>query len=136
MFSTLLTCELQMTIVVPFFVIVSSYFTKLSITHFYITLFPHTTIHLLCRLQLALLVMSCIASIIRCFTLCQPLAYTWNRSLNGKCGDFKDFSLELSVVSLLFDVTCVALPIPIVWRLKLARWKKIRLTILFGLGLL
>jgi hypothetical protein len=47
-----------------------------------------------------------------------------------------NFSLETSVVALVFDVTCVVLPIPVVWRLKLERGKKIRLTVLFGLGLL
>jgi hypothetical protein len=125
-----------MTVVIPFFLITSSYLTKLSITHFYITLFPHTTIHLICRIQFVLLLLNCTVSIIRCFTLCRPLAYAWDHTLNGKCGDFKDFSLETSVVALVFDVACVALPIPVVWRLNLKRGKKIRLTVLFGLGLL
>jgi hypothetical protein len=93
-----------MTVVIPFFLITSSYLTKLSITHFHIALFPHTTIHLICTV-----------SIIRCFKLCRPLAYAWDHTLNGKCGDFKDYSLETSVVALVFDVACVALPIPVVW---------------------
>jgi hypothetical protein len=131
-----LTHAPQMTVIIPFFIIMSSYLTKLSITHFYITLFPHTTIHLICRLQFGLLICSCIASIIRCFTLCQPFSYAWNRSSGGKCGNFMDFSLETSVLALVFDVTCVLLPIPVVWRLKLEWEKKIRLTVLFGLGLL
>ncbi|KAF2684350.1 hypothetical protein K458DRAFT_30530 [Lentithecium fluviatile CBS 122367] len=125
-----------MTVIIPFFLIASSYLTKLSITHFYIKLFPHNPINLICRLQFALLILTCIASIVRCFTLCWPLAYAWNRSLDGKCGDFKDFSLETSVVALVFDITCVVLPIPVVWGLKLERGKKIRLTVLFGLGFL
>ena len=39
-------------------------------------------------------------------------------------------------MALVFDVGCVVLPIPVVWRLKLERGKKIRLTVLFGLGFL
>jgi len=125
-----------MTVVIPFFLITSSYLTKLSITHFYITLFPHTTIHAICRLQFVLLILTGIASIIRLLTLCRPFAFAWNPRLDGKCGDFKDFSLETSVVALVFDIACVVLPIPVVWRLKLEMGKKIRLTVLFGLGIL
>lgn len=125
-----------MTFIIPFFVITSSYLTKLSITHFYVTFFPHTSIHLICRLQFILLIFFCLASMIRCFTLCRPLAYAWDRGRGGKCDDFKDFSLETSVVALTFDVTCVVLPIPVVWGLKLEWGKKVRLTVLFGLGLL
>lgn len=42
----------------------------------------------------------------------------------------------MSVVALFFDLALVVLPVPVVWGLKCSVGKKVRLTGLFGLGLL
>jgi hypothetical protein len=128
-----------MTIIIPFFLINASFFVKMSITHFYIVLFPQSTwLHKTCKVQLLLLTLCFIATIIPVFLSCIPFEYTWNKSLvgGGKCIDMKNFWLGTSVVALAFDLSCVLLPIPVFWRLKMEVRKKVKLTVLFGLGFL
>ncbi|KAF2824470.1 hypothetical protein CC86DRAFT_248664, partial [Ophiobolus disseminans] len=68
------------------------------------------------------------------FFMCRPLAFTWNKTLHGSCIDVRPYWLGMSIVALFFDLTCVVLPIPVVWGLKCSVGKKVRLTALFGLG--
>jgi hypothetical protein len=127
-----------MTIAMPFFLISSSFFVKMSITHFYTVLFSHIWLHKLCRIQLYLLTLCWIAGIVPCFLACRPLAYTWDRTLpgGGQCFDVKRFWFWTSIVALFFDLTCVVLPIPVFWSLRTSTAKKIKLTLVFGLGFL
>ncbi|KAH7122241.1 hypothetical protein B0J11DRAFT_334002 [Dendryphion nanum] len=132
----LMGLNLKMTLVIPPLLLTSSCLVKMSITHFYIVLFPYTLLSRICRIQLVLLTMFWISAIIPCFFMCQPLAYTWNRKPpGGRCFDVKKFWLWTSVVALFFDLSCVVLPMPILWRLKTSPIKKFKLIILFGLGL-
>jgi hypothetical protein len=126
-----------MTIVIPFFLTSSSFFAKLSIMHFYIVLFPHTWIHNLCKIQFWLLTLSCVGSIIPIFLQCRPFRFIWDKSIpGGQCFDIKALWLWVSVIALLFDLACVLLPIPVFWALKTSTRKKVKLTVLFGLGFL
>jgi hypothetical protein len=127
-----------MTIAMPFFMTSASFFVKLSITHFYTVLFPTPRLLArLCRLQLLLLTLCYLAGVIPIFVGCRPLAYTWDRTIPGvQCFDMKNFWMGTSIVAMFFDVTCVVLPIPVLWRLKLERGKKVRLVAVFGLGFL
>ncbi|KAF2877439.1 hypothetical protein BDV95DRAFT_147200 [Massariosphaeria phaeospora] len=128
--------NLKMMIVIPFFLVCSSFLVKMSITHFYIILFPNTWIQRICRVQLYLLLGCCIGGIVSCFLMCRPLAYTWNKSIpGGKCFDIKDFWLGISIVGLFFDLSLVILPIPVFWNLRMSWRKKAKLILLFGLGL-
>ncbi|KAH7070968.1 hypothetical protein FB567DRAFT_612538 [Paraphoma chrysanthemicola] len=152
--------NMKMTIIVPFLLSSSSFLVKMSITHFYIVLFPHTVLTRICKGQLCLLTLCwlgtysfflvhmyfgfpsqdrrliyTIGGSIPFFFTCKPLAYTWNKTIDGSCTDPRDFWLGMSITALFFDLTCVILPIPIVWRLQCSIGKKIRLTLLFGLGL-
>lgn len=127
----------QMTIVMPFFLICASFYAKMSITHLYIVLFKHTWLTKVCKVQFVLLTLCWLGGVIPCFVGCRPLAYTWNRTIpGGECFDLKDFWFGTSITALFFDLTCVVLPLPVVWRLKLSTAKKVRLTLVFGLGFL
>jgi hypothetical protein len=126
-----------MTIAIPFFLISSSFFVKMSITHFYIVLFPNIWLHNLCKAQFFLLTLCWIAGIVPCFVACRPIAYTWNRTIpGGQCFDIKRFWFSTSMIALFFDLACVVLPIPVFWSLKTSTAKKIKLTVLFSLGFL
>jgi hypothetical protein len=127
----------KMTIAMPFFMISASFFVKMSITHFYIILFPHTWLQKLCKAQFFLLTLCWLAGIVPCFVGCRPFAYTWDRSIpGGECFDMKNFWFGTSIVAMFFDLTCVALPIPVFWSLKMETGKKVKLTLVFGLGFL
>lgn len=108
----------------------------MSITHFYIVLFPHTLLTKICKAQLFLLTVCWLGGGLPYFYMCRPFALTWNRTLTGECWDVRPFWLGMSVVALFFDLTLVVLPIPVVWGLKCSVGKKVRLTALFSLGLL
>jgi hypothetical protein len=125
-----------MTIIIPLLLSSTSFLVKMSITHFYIVLFPHTLLTKLCKAQLALLTLCLTVGSVPFFLLCRPLAFAWDKTLGGKCTDPHDFWLAMSGVALFFDLTVVALPISAVWTLKCSVGKKIRLTALFGMGLL
>ena len=125
-----------MTIVIPFLLSSSTFLVKMSITHFYIMLFPHLLLTKICKAQLFLLTLCWLGGGLLYFVMCRPLAFTWDRTLKGECWDVRPFWLGMSIVALFFDLTLVVLPIPVVWRLKCGTWKKVRLTALFSLGLL
>lgn len=50
--------------------------------------------------------------------ICRPLAYNWDPTIKGKCGDTHKLYLSVGIVNLLLDVTVVSLPMPLLWRLQ------------------
>jgi hypothetical protein len=133
----ILTHTTQMiAIIIPLLLSTSSILVKMSITHFYIVIFPHMLLTKLCKVQLAVLTAGLIFGSVPFFFLCRPLAFAWDKTLDGKCTDIRVFWLAISGVALFFDLTVVVLPIPVVWGLKCSVRKKIQLTALFGMGLL
>ncbi|PSN69245.1 hypothetical protein BS50DRAFT_572401 [Corynespora cassiicola Philippines] len=108
----------------------------MSITHLYIVLFPHTPLQWICKVQLVLLTLAWLSSLLPTFFMCEPLEYIWNRNIEGgKCINVKAFWRGTGAIALFFDVTCVVLPLPVLWSLKMGVWQKLKLTMLFGLGL-
>ncbi|KAL2822942.1 hypothetical protein BJX63DRAFT_426773 [Aspergillus granulosus] len=68
---------------------------------------------------------------------CLPPQYFWTRSMDGHCrssDEQRAFSFTIGSLSLAEDIALLAIPITMVWRLQLARAKKIRVIILFGFG--
>ena len=50
--------------------------------------------------------------------ICRPLAYNWNPTINGTCGDTHKLYLSGGIVNLLLDVSIVILPMPMLWGLQ------------------
>lgn len=67
--------------------------------------------------------------------ICQPVAYRWNRTIDGICGDQKRLDLFIAVFNLILDVTVVVLPMPILWGLQMPTKKKVVLSGIFGMGI-
>jgi hypothetical protein len=71
---------------------------------------------------------------------CLPPRYFWTRtrsSMDGHCrssDEQRAFSFTIGSLSLAEDLALLVVPMTMVWRLQLARAKKIRVVILFGLG--
>ena len=68
---------------------------------------------------------------------CTPIEASWNHSIpNVKCQDMEKAALGTGISNLILDVLFIALPIPAIWDLKLAKKIKVSLTGIFLLGIL
>jgi hypothetical protein len=77
-----------------------------------------------------------VGSIATTLALCQPVALNWDKSItNGHCGDEGTAELAAAAFNVALDVVIVALPLPVVWKLRLPTHKKVGISITFGLGL-
>jgi uncharacterized membrane protein len=82
-------------------------------------------------LSIALLV----AVVLESFLLCRPFEFTWNKTIDGVCGSSLKAYLSVAIVNLIIDLSIVALPMPVLWGLKMARKKKVAITFILCLGL-
>ncbi|CAO1599702.1 hypothetical protein XANCAGTX0491_003418 [Xanthoria calcicola] len=129
----------KVTYAFQFLMSASMIFIKLSILLFYRRLFPRentTARWRTCHWSL------CIASVgvgvIQCFGIafqCTPVAYFWDRTIpGGHCINMMAFFRFANIANLLTDILILAMPIPIVWSLRLDRQKKFGVCGLFLLG--
>jgi hypothetical protein len=59
----------------------------------------------------------------------------WDRTVKGTCGDRTGAYLSHHIIILVLDFSIVALPMPVLWRLKMSRSKKLGISFMFGLGI-
>jgi hypothetical protein len=107
---------------------------KMSILDFYTKLFPQPWLQRICHLQIAILALFIIAQIVPMLAICQPFESIYDFSIPGKCGNIAGFWLSVSILAVLFGLACVLTPMPVVWKLQLSQEKRVKLTVLFGLG--
>ena len=111
---------------------------KLSVLSLYIVIFSASVkFRRVCYAIAAVQIVFAISFFIGILTQCQPLAYTWDRSIpGGSCvSDSVGFYLT-SVQNLVMDVVVLLLPVRMVWRLQMDTRRKIAVTVIFGLGFL
>lgn len=70
------------------------------------------------------------------FLICRPMAVDWNTHINGTCGNQIISYLILEGFGLLFDLTIAGVSIPYMWRLPMARAKKIQIQTVFSISAL
>ncbi|KAL4901979.1 hypothetical protein BDW74DRAFT_186999 [Aspergillus multicolor] len=68
--------------------------------------------------------------------LCRPLAFNWDTSIDGKCGQRNATYVVAGTLNLVTDLMVMVLPLPHLWKLKLNMAKKLALTSVFSMGLL
>jgi hypothetical protein len=70
---------------------------------------------------------------------CKPIAKAWFPLIEGACAPY-DVHLILGtasgVVNIVTDFYVLILPMPFVWSLNMKRSRKVRVLVIFGLGLL
>lgn len=66
--------------------------------------------------------------------LCRPLKANWDPTVEGHCGSTKASYLVVHIMNLILDVAVAITPIPQLWKLHMARRKKIELSVMFALG--
>ena len=68
---------------------------------------------------------------------CTPIEASWNHSIpTAKCQNIENAALGTGISNLILDVLFIALPIPVIWDLKLPKKIKVSLTGIFLLGIL
>jgi len=70
-------------------------------------------------------------------TICEPIEYYWDKAVpNGQCSGGKNVNFAIAVWGMALDVLIFALPIPVLWRLRLPFAYKFAVSTIFALGLL
>ncbi|KAK6818941.1 hypothetical protein PG987_016394, partial [Apiospora arundinis] len=85
--------------------------TKLSILELYRQIFPTRVMAVICFGVQALVILWALATVLVTFTLCQPLAYNWDTTIEGgRCGDTLASWKSTGIVNILTDVFVLVIP--------------------------
>ncbi|PTB77331.1 hypothetical protein M440DRAFT_278063 [Trichoderma longibrachiatum ATCC 18648] len=107
---------------------------KTSLLVSYVRLVPGT--YRLIPISIAVIVtMAHIAFLLVFLFLCIPVEKQWEPLVPGHCADAVPFYLTFSSITIIFDVTTLILPFPILLKLQMKIRRKVALLCLFALGL-
>ncbi|EFR05444.1 integral membrane protein [Nannizzia gypsea CBS 118893] len=111
-------------------------FTKLSILSFYHKVFGSKhSMRIAVYIESIITIALYLAGVLEPFLLCRPFSYTWDKSVNGTCGNATKAYLAVAVTNLIVDLSIYLLPIPVLWKLQMNRTKRVALCSIFGVGL-
>lgn len=69
--------------------------------------------------------------------ICQPIAFYWDHTIEGGfCGDYYALWLTTGVLNIVTDLVVLLPPMPHLYSLSMARYKKVALMGTFGMGLM
>jgi hypothetical protein len=74
--------------------------------------------------------------ILETFLLCRPLAYNWDSTIKGTCGQRNRVYVSAGALNVVTDFMVMSLPVPHLLRLQLALSRKLCLLLMFSLGIL
>ncbi|KAF2705688.1 hypothetical protein K504DRAFT_440054 [Pleomassaria siparia CBS 279.74] len=112
---------------------------KMSILHLYISIFGLTSPRFRKTVWavMGFCILSTVVFVIQILVLCRPLPFFWDKSIvDGKCGSLPLTYLIPGIIITLEDVAVLALPMPLLWKLKLKTSKKMGAIFIFGIGLI
>ncbi|KGO63860.1 hypothetical protein PITC_054860 [Penicillium italicum] len=67
--------------------------------------------------------------------ICRPFAFNWDQTIpGGSCGNQVTSFTVTGVINLLTDVVVLVTPMPLLYKLQMARYKKVTFITIFGLG--
>ncbi|KAI1178879.1 hypothetical protein F4777DRAFT_575531 [Nemania sp. FL0916] len=108
---------------------------KLSALFFYVKLFNHKSVVKITRWCIFAVSLGTIGLVLWQFLFCHPLERMWKWDGLENCGDRKPLYVAVCVWSIFTDLLVLVVPLPIIWKLKIERTQKIRLSWLFAAGL-
>lgn len=110
-------------------------FSKLSILAFYLRLSPARWFRMLVWCLIGFVSAYSIAYFLVNIFGCSPITASWDLSIENKtCVDTLTSYMVLSIANIIMDCCTLALPVPVVLPLQMARRQKISLILLFGMG--
>ncbi|KAK7728914.1 hypothetical protein SLS57_002146 [Botryosphaeria dothidea] len=110
-------------------------FNKLAFLLLYLRVFQIHSFRVICLWSIAIIVTGSFSFIMATLLECIPIAYNWNRKIDGHCINNSAFRWSWAAFNTVTDVWVALLPMPFIQRLQMTRTKKIGLIILFALGL-
>lgn len=102
----------------------------------YIDIFTVGTFYRYAYVLVGVVCLFFVGSMTTTLRLCQPIQATWNKTIEGTCGDIGTAEMAAAALNLSLDVIIVLLPAPLIWSLKMDIQRKVGLTGTFALGLL
>lgn len=110
---------------------------KISILILYCNVFSLKPFIIAAKVTSAIIVMWALATILMGFFLCTPFEFNWNPALpGGHCGDQLLSYRITGALNLVTDVIVLLLPMPYLYGLNLALYKKLVLVGTFAIGIL
>jgi len=74
--------------------------------------------------------------VLETFLLCRPLAFNWDTTIDGSCGERNRVYVSAGSLNIITDVMVLTLPMPKIWGLQLPLKRKLGLMVIFSLGIL
>ncbi|KAJ5812170.1 hypothetical protein N7474_008471 [Penicillium riverlandense] len=110
---------------------------KSSIMLFYFRIFgSKRSFRISIFVTMAIVWMWAASVILETFLLCRPLAYNWDTSIAGTCGNRNATYVVAGTLNLITDLMVMVLPLPHILKLQLTLAKKVALCSVFSIGLL
>lgn len=109
-------------------------FPKLAILCLYLRIFTTRFYRYSAHICAWIIISSIVVFIIVSLTACKPLAFKWNKTIQGHCIDQVASYRYVSLPNLITDLIILILPHPVIWHLHTGRIQKVALTITFLTG--
>ena len=107
----------------------------LAILLFYIRIFPTTWMRKAVYTIGVWDILWTISTVLVTILQCTPIDFMWNQNIHGgKCINSDAFYFACGLTSAATIVTVLFLPLPIVWKLQVSKWRKTGLAISFTIG--
>ncbi|KAL5340234.1 hypothetical protein BJX70DRAFT_397001 [Aspergillus crustosus] len=125
----------KLIIPLQFLWVLSLSYTKISILFLYLRIFPVRWLVWSSWATITVIVAWALATILAGCLICRPFAFNWDQTiLGGKCGNQVTSFTVTGVVNLVTDVVVLVIPMPSLYKLQMATYKKVTLIAVFGLG--
>ncbi|KAJ3496443.1 hypothetical protein NLG97_g2663 [Lecanicillium saksenae] len=108
--------------------------SKLSFLFLYLDIFPQERFRYICWGLIIHIGLGLVALNITTILQCQPVPFSWDKTLHGHCINIKAFWYAQSGWNTLMDVIVLLLPVPLVVKLQMNRRGKFGLLVVFVLG--
>ncbi|VUC26044.1 unnamed protein product [Clonostachys rosea] len=108
---------------------------KVSILSLYTILFPVKRFCYLCYITIAVTLCYLVSVIVEAFALCSPVEFNWDKNIpDGNCEHQSVAFLAAAITNLLIDAFIVALPMPMLFGLRMSLQKRLSIAGMFSLG--
>lgn len=125
----------QLLIPLQFLWVLSLSFSKVSILLLYMKIFPVQSVVWIGRGTGLLIILWAFATILTGCLICQPFEMNWNPTIpGGHCGDQVTSFTVTGTINLVTDVIVLVLPMPQLYKLHMAMYKRVTLICVFGTG--
>ncbi|KAI1170394.1 hypothetical protein F4777DRAFT_569313 [Nemania sp. FL0916] len=131
---------LKVEVAAEFIYVIGVTLPKICIMTMYLNIFVEPRTRLMTKVVLAFIILNFVATVILTFTICQPFAFKWDKSIsNGHCTNLTAGYRYISIPNILIDIPILYIPISSLRKLQASRGRKIGLIITFltgGLGII